>query len=105
MATPAKIVGSSELDQQAVIATKLLPLKSYGCKGSGHLGVGGPERGFSWNENSNEKKSSFPTLERNLRYNTCGCQETFRGQNTKRVMVKAKPAGEKTREKQVRNHE
>jgi putative nucleotidyltransferase with HDIG domain len=35
-----------------------------------------PERGFSWNA-----KESGSNLQRNLRYNTCGCQEQFRSKH------------------------
>ncbi len=68
VAPPAKIVGSTELNQQAMIAADNFP-GIYRGKCSGHLGVGVARAGAS----PGTKTSSSKPL-RNLRYHACGCQ-------------------------------
>ena len=49
MAAAAKIVGSTELDQQTTVAADNFPGIYRGKRGS-HLGVGVARAGFSWNQ-------------------------------------------------------
>jgi len=85
MATPTKIVGGTELDQQAPITTNHFP-GIYRGKSCSHLGVGGPERASPGTERT--KLDTVPDLQRNLRHHPCGCQAQSADKNRSIMLEK-----------------